>query len=258
MKKLIMEEFKKLKASRLVVILSIARIIIMIITGFIQFESMKGWPIAPVATMSFLPATYFFLYGIVVVKMVASEFENYVVGDAIRAGVGRKQYFVAKCISIVIYTSVLELLMTLAVLLVPLVRDGIQNGIPVSLKYVGMFLLFYFIMVVLICVMNSVAMLISYACKHFGLATAVIFVLFVIVDERLSSVLIDYVCGPLALIVRIIRRGIEGYNYYVLTGEFWIALIPSIIIGVAAVVASYIIFMKTEFASVEEREAEQK
>jgi len=102
-----------------------------------------------------------------------------------------------------------------------------------------------------------VTMLISYACKHFGLTTAIIFVLFVIVDKHLSFALMDYVCGPLALIARMVGTTGEGY-IWVLTGEFWVMLIPSIIIGVVAVVASYIIFMKTEFASVEEREAEKQ
>jgi len=259
MKKLISEEFKKIKASKFLVILSIAQILGMMIAGFTLFEPSiaERWYEVSIDTIAVLPFAFFFLYGIVVVKMIASEFENYVVGDAIRAGVGRKQYFVAKCIAIVIYTAVLELLMSLALLLVIVVKYGMKSGMVVKLEYVGFFVLQYFIMVLLICVMNTVAMLISYACKHFGLATAATFVLFVIVDYPLSVSLIDHICGPLGLLLRVAIAWSRGYAY-VLKGEFWLMLIPSVIVGVAAVVASYIIFMKTEFASVEEREAEQK
>ena len=252
MKKLILEELKKFRASKFLIILSIARILPMIISSIIKVKAISGWPIAPMVTTTFLPTTFFFLYGIVVIKMIASEFENYVVGDAIRAGASRKQYFVAKCITIVIYIAVMELLMTLAAIIVPVFKYGISNF---NFKNLGLFLLFYFVIVLLICVMSAVAMLISYACKHFGLATAVIFVLYVIVDKRLSIALIDYICGPLALIFKI-EKAINAGSIWVLTGEFWVELIPSVIVGVAAVVASYIIFMKTEFASVEEKEAE--
>jgi len=104
-------------------------------------------------------------------------------------------------------------------------------------------------MVLLILIMSSIAMLISYICKNFKLATAVIFVLFVIVDLKLP---VSYVT-PTGMVLRMLNN-----NEYMFNSEFWVELIPSIIVGVAAVVASYIIFMKTEFASVEEREAEEQ
>lgn len=255
MRKQILEELRKFKSSKLLVGICILHILIMIVGGFIRFKEpvLTHLYRMPIATVAVFLYTFFFLYGLIVIRMIASEFESYVVGDAIRAGVGRKQYFCVKCITVVIVTAVLELLMSLSLLVTATIRFGKLPKLSVDdiFKFIG----FYLIIVLLILIMDSIAMLVSYICKHFGLSTAVIFILFVIVEPRLVNA--TGCATPLGMVARAAAR-IETDELYMFGSEFWVALIPGIIIGVAAVVASYIIFMKTEFASVEEREAEQK
>ncbi len=251
MKRLILEELKKIKASKLLVGICIFNIAVMIVGGFfLRAESeLERACQSPIRTMSLTAFTFFFFYGLTVIKMIAKEYEDYVVGDAIRAGVDRRQYFGAKCIALSIFVAVLQFFMSLALFATFMIKIGIRLGFSFSIEFVFKFLLNYLVMVLLILIMSSIAMLISYICKNFKLATAVIFVLFVIVDLKLP---VSYVT-PTGMVLRMLNN-----NEYMFNSEFWVELIPSIIVGVAAVVASYIIFMKTEFASVEEREAEKQ
>ena len=263
MKKLILDEFKKFKASKLLMGLFMVPVVIMIIVGFLKYTPLyleHGYML-PFFIHAFWIDIHFFLYGLIVIKMVASEFGSGVVGNSIRAGVDRKQYFISKCITIVIVTAVSELLMSLVLLTTLVLKYGIELDFSFSADFIFKFFMHYLVMLFLTCIMNAVAMLISYICKNFIFATAICFVLFVIVDVRLTiNTLNSAICGPLGLIFRSFRSvaGTVSINdVYIFSGEFALALIPSIIVGVVAVAASYIIFKNQKFATIEEKEAEQ-
>lgn len=233
MRGLFINELIKLKRSRMIKGVFIVFMCFCLMVVFIDMGAPATFGFtAPFTWLSCNGAAGFFLYGLIVADMIAREFEQGVIHNALGRGVGKSKFFFVKLItlfavSVVMYLSCMGIFTAASSM-----KEGFDPKGQVYANYALKVLVFNTGAVIAILSCVALYMFLAYLLRNaaltFGIAVAA-----TIVD------LLGWYPGPMTAAWKTIDFFLEDA---VLTREFALIFVPCIFILFVSVVGAYALF----------------
>ena len=202
---------------------------------------------APFLTFGMHGSSGFFFYASIAAGLVANEFSQGTIHNAISCGVERRSYFIAKTCCLLGITVFLYLTNTLVH---SLANIAISSFDPYGLlfsRYWQKVFIYNLAAILLLLSCMSLFICIAYLCRR-GVMTFVVSMLITDVD------LISYakigpgkVNGPVSLMWQMLRMSeTDLSSNRLLEPDFFLMLVPSLCMGVISLVVAYQLFKRTD------------
>ncbi|MBQ9764923.1 MAG: ABC transporter permease [Lachnospiraceae bacterium] len=248
MKILLKNEFLKItrsKAFRIAFLLSLIYVPFNILTGGSAEYFQYGYR-CPVVIYGFFETCFFWIFGAIIAALVAGEYDNGTIRNVIGLGIDRRKYFISKVISVFTASAFILFLMVFAFFVVATIRFTRWTGFVFTGKYLLKLLSYYITMLVFVLSYESIFILFSqifHSTRNTFLGVLGITLLENEVAAYLTVKALGRVTGPIGTIMKIRAFYDKGAA---LDAAFWLNLIPSVVVGIAAIVASYFLFIKKD------------
>ena len=252
MNDLLKNELLKLKRSKSVKVL-FWYFVIYSILGALFFHGadessvMRSGFFAPFATFAMHGAAAFFFYAAVAAGLVADEFSQGTIHNAISCGVERRRYFIAKICCLLGITVFLYLSNTLVHCLAEIVISSFDPYGLLYSRYWQKVLVYNLAAILLLLSCMSLFICIAYLCRK-GVKTFVVSMLIIVLDNFLyARIGPDKINSPVSLMwqmFEMIRTDLSSNR--LLEPDFFLMLVPSLCMGAISLTVAYQLFKRTD------------
>lgn len=245
-------ELLKLKRSKSVKVLFWYFVVYSIIgalfyNGADQNSVVRSGFFAPFLTFSMHGASGFFFYAAIAAGLVANEFSQGIIHNAISCGVERRKYFITKTCCLLGITVFLYLT---NVLVHSLAQNAVSSFDPYGLlysRYWQKVLAYNFAAILLLLSSMSLFICIAYLCRR-GVMTFVVSFLITDVDfisyAKLGP---GKVNGPVSMMWQMLKMvETDLSSNQLLEPNFFLMLIPSLCMGAISLIVAYQLFKRTD------------
>lgn len=202
---------------------------------------------APFMTFAMHGSSGFFFYASIAAGLVASEFSQGTIHNAISCGVERRSYFIAKTCCLLGITVFLYLTNTLVHSLAEIVISSFDPYGLLYSRYWQKVFIYNLAAILLLLSCMSLFICIAYLCRK-GVMTFVVSMLIINLDF-ISNARINpgKINGPLSVMwqmLEMVKTDLSSNR--LLEPNFFLMLIPSLCMGVVSLVMAYQLFKRTD------------